>query len=184
MTLSAATSVFHQQGPPGPRPLALSLYVRAFAREPSHPDSAMISGATYVGVPHTVYKGPSTAVASPKSPSFSDLVPSGRSNTWGGESATFQSPQLLRACACERDAHTSRFSGLMSLWTMFMLCRYFRAPARSYTMTLAFLSVYFAEEVMASNKSPPWDISETRHVLSSRRRTRGEKLQAGVSTSP
>lgn len=47
----------------------------------AHPDSAMISGATYVGVPHTVYKGPSTTVARPKSPSFNDLVPSGYSNT-------------------------------------------------------------------------------------------------------
>lgn len=51
--------------------------------------------------------------------------------------------------------HTSRFSGLMSLWTMFKLCRYFSALARLYTMTLASLSVYLAEEVMASNKSPP-----------------------------
>lgn len=50
---------------------------------------------------------------------------------------------------------TSRFSGLISLCTMFMLCRYFRAPARLYTMMLASLSVYLAEEVMASNKSPP-----------------------------
>lgn len=41
----------------------------------------MISGATYVGVPHTVYSGPSTTVARPKSPSFSDLVPSGYSHT-------------------------------------------------------------------------------------------------------
>lgn len=56
---------------------------------------------------------------------------------------------------------TSRFSGLMSLWTMLMLCRYFRAPARLYTMAVASLSVYFAEEVMASNRSPPCaDISK------------------------
>ena len=47
----------------------------------SHPVSAMISGATYVGVPHTVYSGPSTTVARPKSPSFRDLVPSGYSHT-------------------------------------------------------------------------------------------------------
>jgi len=46
-----------------------------------HPVSAMISGATYVGVPQTVYKGPSTTVASPKSPSFKDLVPSAYSHT-------------------------------------------------------------------------------------------------------
>ena len=51
-------------------------------KHPSYPDSEMISGATYVGVPHTVYKGPSTTVARPKSPSFNDLVPSGYSNTW------------------------------------------------------------------------------------------------------
>ncbi|TNN89560.1 hypothetical protein EYF80_000163 [Liparis tanakae] len=48
---------------------------------PAYPDSEMISGATYVGVPHTVYRGPSTTVARPKSPSFNDLVPSGYSNT-------------------------------------------------------------------------------------------------------
>lgn len=43
----------------------------------------MISGATYVGVPQTVYSGPSTTVAKPKSPSFNDLVPSGYSQTCG-----------------------------------------------------------------------------------------------------
>lgn len=43
----------------------------------------------------------------------------------------------------------------MSLWTMFKLCKYFSALARLYTMILASLSVYLAEEVMASNKSPP-----------------------------
>lgn len=48
----------------------------------THPVSAMISGATYVGVPQTVYRGPSTMVASPKSPSFSDLLPSWCSYTW------------------------------------------------------------------------------------------------------
>lgn len=46
-----------------------------------HPVSAMISGATYVGVPQTVYSGPSTTVAKPKSPNFNDLVPSGYSHT-------------------------------------------------------------------------------------------------------
>lgn len=84
-----------------------------------------------------MYSGPSTTVARPKSPSFSDLVPSGYS-------------------------HTSRFSGLTSLWTMLMLCRYFRAPARLYTMMEASLSVYLAEEVMASNRSPPLTSSITR----------------------
>lgn len=47
-----------------------------------YPVSAIISGATYVGVPHTVYKGPSTTVASPKSPSFNDLLPSWCSYTY------------------------------------------------------------------------------------------------------
>lgn len=50
----------------------------------------------------------------------------------------------------------------MSLWTMLRLCRYFRAPARLYTMMVASLSVYLAEEVMASNKSPPC-AGEVRH---------------------
>lgn len=50
-------------------------------KKKSYPVSAMISGATYVGVPQTVYSGPSTTVAKPKSPSFSDLVPSGYSHT-------------------------------------------------------------------------------------------------------
>lgn len=53
---------------------------------------------------------------------------------------------------------TSRFSGLISLCTMLMRCRYLRAPVRLYTMALASLSVYFVEEVMASNKSPPCEM--------------------------
>lgn len=44
--------------------------------ESIYPVSAMISGATYVGVPQTVYRGPSTMVARPKSPNFRDLLPS------------------------------------------------------------------------------------------------------------
>lgn len=56
-------------------------WLQALCLCPPHPVSAMISGATYVGVPQTVYKGPSTIVASPKSPSFKDLVPSGYSHT-------------------------------------------------------------------------------------------------------
>ncbi len=50
----------------------------------------------------------------------------------------------------------------MSLWTMLRLCRYFRAPARLYTMTVASLSVYLAKEVIASNKSPPCAIISSR----------------------
>ena len=52
-------------------------------------------------------------------------------------------------------ALTSRFSGFTSRCTMFMACRYFRAPARLYTMPLASRSVYLADDVMASNRSPP-----------------------------
>lgn len=47
-----------------------------FSLESIYPVSAMISGATYVGVPQTVYRGPSTMVARPKSPNFRDLLPS------------------------------------------------------------------------------------------------------------
>lgn len=54
-----------------------------------------------------------------------------------------------------RRGRTSRFSGLTSLWTMLMPCRYLRAAARLDTMTEASCSVYLAEDVMASNKSPP-----------------------------
>lgn len=46
------------------------------AKGSTYPVSAMISGATYVGVPQTVYRGPSTMVARPKSPNLSDLLPS------------------------------------------------------------------------------------------------------------
>lgn len=56
-------------------------------------------------------------------------------------------------CVCWR---TSRFSGLMSRWTMFIRCKYLMAPAKLYTIALASRSLYFVEEVMASNKSPPW----------------------------
>lgn len=55
----------------------------------------MISGATYVGVPHTVYKGPSTTVARPKSPSFNDLVPSGYSDTWNETRAQLKPSEQL-----------------------------------------------------------------------------------------
>lgn len=61
----------------------------------AHPDSAMISGATYVGVPHTVYKGPSTTVARPKSPSFNDFVPSGYSNTYDEKHAQLKPTEHL-----------------------------------------------------------------------------------------
>lgn len=50
---------------------------------------------------------------------------------------------------------TSRFSGLMSLWTMLRLWRYLMALARLWSMPLASLSVYLLAEVMASNRSPP-----------------------------
>lgn len=59
----------------------------------------------------------------------------------------------LKVAACVR---TSRFSGLMSRWTMFIRCRYLMAPARLNTMALASRSLYFVDEVMASNRSPPW----------------------------
>lgn len=61
------------------------------SHQESYPVSAIISGATYVGVPQTVYKGPSTTVASPKSPSFKDLVPSGYSHTWNRNQPTISS---------------------------------------------------------------------------------------------
>lgn len=68
----------------------------------------MISGATYVGVPHTVCSGPSTTVARPKSPSFSDLAPSGYSNTSKDEHARvsekfhlFQKKQQQCCRVCE-----------------------------------------------------------------------------------
>lgn len=51
---------------------------------------------------------------------------------------------------------TSRFSGLMSRWTMFRLCRYLMALARLYSIPLASRSVYLLVEVMASKRSPPW----------------------------
>lgn len=57
---------------------------------------------------------------------------------------------------------TSRFSGLMSRWTMFRLCRYLIALARLYSIPLASRSVYLFVEVMASKRSPPWEES-SRH---------------------
>lgn len=60
-------------------------------------------------------------------------------------------------CLC---VHTSRFSGLMSRWTMFIRCRYLMAPARLNTMALASRSLYFVDEVMASKRSPPWKEAE------------------------
>lgn len=60
----------------------------------------------------------------------------------------------------------------MSLWTMLMLCRYFSAPARLYTMTEASLSVYLAEEVMASNRSPPCTKVKARHCDNSQKQIR------------
>lgn len=50
---------------------------------------------------------------------------------------------------------TSRFSGLMSRWTMLRLCRYLMALARLYSIPLASRSVYLLVEVMASKRSPP-----------------------------
>lgn len=44
----------------------------------------------------------------------------------------------------------------MSRWTMFIRCRYLMAPARLKTMALASRSLYLVEEVMASNRSPPY----------------------------
>lgn len=52
------------------------VHMNVSSLEVIYPVSAMISGATYVGVPQTVYRGPSTIVARPKSPSFRDLLPS------------------------------------------------------------------------------------------------------------
>lgn len=52
------------------------VYINKSSLAVIYPVSAMISGATYVGVPQTVYRGPSTIVARPKSPSFRDLLPS------------------------------------------------------------------------------------------------------------
>lgn len=51
---------------------------------------------------------------------------------------------------------TSRFSGLMSRWTMLRVWRYLMALARLKSMPLASLSVYLLDDVMASNRSPPW----------------------------
>lgn len=42
---------------------------------------------------------------------------------------------------------------------MLMPCRYLRAAARLDTMTEASCSVYLAEDVMASNKSPPYAVT-------------------------
>lgn len=67
---------------------------------------------------------------------------------------------LAGGCVCVY-THTSRFSGLMSRWTMFIRCRYLMAPARLNTMALASRSLYFVDEVMASNRSPPWKEAET-----------------------
>lgn len=50
---------------------------------------------------------------------------------------------------------TSRFSGLMSRWTMLRVWRYLMALARLKSMPLASLSVYLLDDVMASNRSPP-----------------------------
>lgn len=52
--------------------------------------------------------------------------------------------------------YTSRFSGLMSLWTMLRPCRYLTALAKLNSMQPASRSVYLLDEVMASNRSPPF----------------------------
>ena len=47
----------------------------------TYPDSSRISGATYVGVPHTKNIGDFTSTANPKSASFTDFVPKTVSKT-------------------------------------------------------------------------------------------------------
>lgn len=50
------------------------MFFKAISTFKPYPDSAKISGATYVGVPHTVYKGLFTSHAKPKSPNFKILT--------------------------------------------------------------------------------------------------------------
>ena len=69
---------------------------------------------------------------------------------------------------------TSRFSGLMSRCTMLRWCRYCTAPDRLYTMALESLSEYLVEEVIASNRSPPWVREGGRGRGLERERARGE----------
>lgn len=66
--LTARTPVLHN--------VLCWVHINISPQQAIYPVSAMISGATYVGVPQTVYRGPSTIVARPKSPSFRDLLPS------------------------------------------------------------------------------------------------------------
>lgn len=51
---------------------------------------------------------------------------------------------------------TSRFSGFMSLWTMWRLCKYLIALARLKSIELASRSVYLLEEMITSKRLPPW----------------------------